>query len=109
MSVIRHATTPRKAEPSNITADHFSRRRRSRSKPLDGPLSDLRRDRLVLHLHRLGPRPVSELLKELLGTDAELQADALFLLEKYGALDPEIVRALDADSFPTAIFPVRVA
>ncbi len=109
MSVIRHDTTPRKTEPPHPTTDHFSHRRRSRSKPLDGPLSDLRRDRLVLHLHRLGPKPVSEYLKELVGNDDGLQDDALFLLEKYGSLDPEIVRVLDADTFPPAIFPVRVA
>ena len=109
MSVIRHDTTPRKTEPPHPTADNFSHRPRVRSKPLDGPLSDLRRDRLVRRLHRLGPKPVSEYLKELVGDDDGLQADALFLLEKYGALDPEIVRALDADTFPPVIFPVRVA
>ncbi len=109
MNVIRHDPIPRKTEPPYPTADHFSHRPRVRSKPLGGPLSDLRRDRLVLHLHQLGPRPVSEYLKELVGNDDGLQADALFLLEKYAALDPAIVRALDADSFPTAIFPVRVA
>ena len=92
-------------EPSTTT-DNFSRRRRSRSKPLGGPLSDLRRDRLVRRLHRLGPRPISEYLKELVGNDDGLQADALFLLEKYGSLDPEIVRALDADDFAPAVFVV---
>ena len=66
---------------------------------LDGPLSDLRFAGLVRHLHRLGPKPVSELLKELIGPDAGLQADTLFLLEKYGALDPEIVRTLGGDDF----------
>ncbi len=62
--------------------------------------------RLVDRVHRLGPKPLSELLKELVGTDDGLQADTLFLLEKYGALDPEIVRALGADTFPPSIFPV---
>ena len=72
-------------------------------------MSGPRYARLVRHLHRLGEKPISELLKELVGNDDELQADALFLLEKYGALDPEIVRALGGDTFPPAIFPVRVA
>ena len=40
------------------------------------------------------------------GTDDGLQADTLFLLEKYAALDPEIVCALGADTFPPSIFPV---
>ena len=87
----------------------ISRRPRPTRLPLDGPLSDLRRDQLVLRLHRLGPKPVSEYLKELVGNDEGLQADALFLLEKYAVLDPEIVRALGGDTFPTAIFPVSVA
>ncbi len=106
MNLIRHATTPRKAEPSNTSTDHFSHRRRGRSKPLGGSLSGLRHDRLVRHLHQLGPKPVSEFLKELVGNDDGLQADALFLLEKYAALDPAIVRALDADTFPPAVFVV---
>ena len=106
MSLIRHEATPRNTEPSSTTADNFSRRRRSRPKPLGGPLSDLRRDRLVLHLHRLGPKPISEYLKELVGNDDGLQADALFLLEKYAVLDPGIVRALDADDFAPAVFVV---
>ncbi len=106
MTHIAPQTAFHKAEPSNATADHFSCRRRSRPKPLAGPVSDLRRDRVVLRLHRLGPKPVSEYLKELVGNDDGLQADALFLLEKYAALDPEIVRALDADTFPPAVFVV---
>ena len=109
MSVIHAAATASKTEPSHAATTHFSRRRCSRPKPLDRPLSDLQRDRLVFHLHRLGPRPVSELLKELVGDDEGLQADALFLLEKYGALDPEIVRALGGDTFTPVIFPVRAA
>ena len=95
-----------KAEDTTASTDHFSHRRRRRSKPLGGPLSGLRHDRLVRHLHQLGPKPVSEFLKELVGNDDGLQADALFLLEKYAALDPGIVRALDGDTFPPAIFPV---
>ena len=74
--------------------------------PLGGPLPDLRRDQLVLRVHQLGPRPLSEFLKELVGNDDGLQADALFLLEKYAALDSGIVRALGGDTFPPAIFPV---
>ncbi len=45
----------------------------------------------------------------MVGNDDVLQADALYLLEKYSALDPEIVRVLDADTFPPSIFPVETA
>lgn len=106
MQVLAPTARLHKTEPSNTTTDHPSRRRRSTCSPLDGPLSDLRFAGLVRHLHRLGPKPLSELLKELVGTDDGLQADTLFLLEKYGALDPEIVRVLGADTFPPSIFPV---
>ena len=91
-----------KADPQNTIADHSSHQLRRRSKPLDGPLSGPRYARLVRHLHRLGEKPISELLRELTGNDYGLQADAIFLLERYGALDPEIVRALNADVFPPA-------
>ena len=107
MSLIRHEATPRNTEPSSAATDNFSRRRRSRFKPLGGPLSGLRHDRLVRHLHQLGPKPVSEFLKELVGNDDGLQADALFLLEKYSSLDADLVRALDADTFAPTIFSVK--
>ena len=95
-------------EPST-TPDNFSRRRRSRFKPLGGPLSGPRYTRLVRHLHRLGEKPISELLRELTGNDYGLQADTIFLLERYGELDPEIVRALGADDFAPSIFAVKVS
>ncbi len=96
-----------KAEDTTTSTDHVSHRRRRRSKPLGGSLSGLRHDRLVRHLHQLGPKPVSEFLKELVGNDDGLQADALFLLEKYGSLDADLVRALDADTFAPTIFSVK--
>ncbi len=56
--------------------------------------------RLVGHLHALGPRSVAELLTELVGTDEQARSDVLHLLEKYGGLDPELVRALGGSGFP---------
>ena len=106
MSVIHASGRASKTEPPHPTADRSRRRPQSTRPPLDGPLSDLRFAGLVRHLHRLGPKPLSELLRELVGTDDGLQADTLFLLEKYGALDPKIVRALGADTFPPAVFAV---
>ena len=44
--------------------------------------------RLVGHLHALGPRPVAELLTELVGHDEQARSDVLHLLEKYSGLDP---------------------
>ena len=106
MSGIHASGRASNRKPPHPTTDRSSHRPQPIRPPLDGPLSDLRFARLVRHLHRLGPRPLSELLRELAGNDDGLQADTLFLLEKYGALDPEIVRALGGDTFPLAIFPV---
>ena len=56
--------------------------------------------RLVGHLHALGPRPVAELLTELVGHDEQARSDVFHLLEKYSGLDPELVRALGGSGFP---------
>ncbi len=55
---------------------------------------------LVTHLHALGPRPVAELLAELVGHDEQARSDVLHLLEKYAGLDPTLVRALGGSGFP---------
>ena len=106
MTSIHFAARARNSAPPHSTTGPTGHRARPTCRPLDGPLFDPRFRRLIDHLHRLGPKPLSELLRELVGTDDGLQADTLFLLEKYGALDPEIVRALGADTFPPSIFPV---
>ena len=62
--------------------------------------TEIRFRRLVGHLHALGPRPVAELLTELVGTDEQARRDVFHLLEKYGGLDPALVRALDGSGFP---------
>ena len=56
--------------------------------------------RLVGHLHALGPRPVAELLTELVGADEQARSDVLHLLEKYGGLDAALVHALGGSGFP---------
>ncbi len=56
--------------------------------------------RLVGHLHALGPRPVAELLAELVGHDEQARSDVFCLLEKYSGLDPALVRALGGSGFP---------
>ena len=56
--------------------------------------------RLVGHLHALGPRPVAELLTELVGHDEQARSDVLHLLEKYAGLNPALVHALGGSGFP---------
>ncbi|HEV7910512.1 MAG TPA: hypothetical protein VGP28_05380 [Methylocella sp.] len=62
-------------------------------------LSRLRRQRLVTHLHRLGPAPLFHFLDE-------IEAGAIIAdrLEAYArGIDPEFVRALGGDRFPPAL------
>ena len=61
---------------------------------------------LVGHLHRLGVRPTAELLIEHVGDDEQARNTLLLLLEKYGRLNPAVVKALGAEAFPPSIFPV---
>ena len=62
---------------------------------------DVRRQRHANHLHRLGPRPVLEALKEVA---AGHSLDSV--LDSYARLDLRVVAALDADRFPPGIFAV---
>lgn len=55
----------------------------------------LMRQRQAQHLHALGPRP---LLNALIEAAAFGDVDAV--LERYSALDPDLVRALGGDRFP---------
>lgn len=50
---------------------------------------------LAAHLHRLGPRPVFELLREV-----DAGADLLERLERYAELDTGTVHALGASELP---------
>jgi hypothetical protein len=54
----------------------------------------MRRQRLVLHLHRLGPSPQFHFLAEI-----ERGASIQDALETYGRLPVEFVRALGGDRF----------
>ena len=49
---------------------------------------------LVCGLHALGTRPLYEYLRELVGTDQALAADAEALLKRYAQLDPQVVETL---------------
>ncbi len=62
-------------------------------------LGGLRFERMVERLHRLGARPLAELLFEIATATHEpgLIADRV---KAFANLDPEIVRAVGADRFP---------
>ena len=61
----------------------------------------------IRRLHRLGPRPVGELLREVLrAVDRETADHIRGRLSVYAALNPEIVSALGGNDFPP--WPLRV-
>ncbi len=66
--------------------------------PTTQPLAGPRIERMVEHLHSLGPRPLAECLIEIATATGhpEIVADRV---EAYAALDPDLVRALGADRF----------
>jgi hypothetical protein len=57
---------------------------------------------LANHLHRLGPRPVFEILAEALQG-----APLIERLERYAQLDPDLVHALGADVLPPVIVCIK--
>jgi hypothetical protein len=60
-----------------------------------------RRQYLVLHLHRAGPRPLLELLLEIEG-GGDLDAT----LERYAAIPTEVYHALGADQLPACTLTI---
>ena len=68
---------------------------------LGGP----RFERMVEHLHRLGPRPVAELLAEIATATGEpsLIVDRL---QAYAGLDPAVLRAVGGDKFPPNVLGI---
>jgi hypothetical protein len=56
---------------------------------------------LVHRLHRLGPRPLGELLLEL-GRVHQIEADVTWRLERIAMLDPAVVAALGGRDWPRA-------
>ncbi len=69
-------------------------------------IAEPRFEYMVEHLHRLGTRPLAELLAEIAIATGE-PALVVGLVQEYSALDPEIVRALGGDQFPP--MPLGVA
>ncbi len=68
-------------------------------------LAGPRFERMVEHLHSLGPRPTAELLAEI-AADTGATNLVVGLVEKYAELDPEIVRAVGGDRFPPSVLGV---
>ena len=63
------------------------------------PLTGLRFEQMVKHLHHLGPRAIAEFLIEIATVTGEPDVIAA-RLEEYSRLDPDLVRAVGADTFP---------
>jgi hypothetical protein len=62
--------------------------------------------RLVEHLHKLGPRALAEFLAELAAHPRDLQG-TVSLLRSYAEISGDVLRTLNADRFPRrALRPV---
>jgi hypothetical protein len=66
-----------------------------------GAILVARRQRLVEHLHRLGPAPLCYFLREV-----ENGASIPEHLERYSRIDPDFVRALGGDRFAPVLHVV---
>ena len=70
-------------------------------------VADLRFQRQVLRLHRLGPRVTAELLAEI-GAERSIQTLIDSKLDTYARLDPEAIEAAGGDGFsPAPLHEVR--
>jgi hypothetical protein len=70
-------------------------------RPQDVQRITLKREREAEKLWNLGPRPLSEFLKEI-----DRGADVFERLAVYAALPAEFIRANDADKFPPPFFAI---
>ena len=62
-------------------------------------------ERMVEHLHRLGPRPVGELLIEIAIATGQSSL-VMDRLQAYARLNPEIVNFVGGDHFPPSVLGV---
>lgn len=69
-------------------------------------ISRLRRQRLVEHLHRLGPSPLGHFIREV---EAVTGTDVSARLERYAQIDPELVRVLGGDKFAPSLHCIEGA
>ena len=73
---------------------------------LDEPTTGPRWERMIEHIHSLGPRAVAELFAEIAAVTGQ-HVRVVDRVEEYSRLDPEIIRFLGADRFPP--MPLGVA
>ena len=84
------------AAPLNGSEDSNSKDNFQRLDDLTAAITaELRRQRGARHLHRLGPRPILEALRQV-----EAGGSIDDVLCEYQRLDPTTVRAIGADDFP---------
>jgi hypothetical protein len=81
-----------KIDPSDIARNHLA---------AQAQFARLRRQRLVEHLHRLGPAPLGHFLREV-----ENGASISDHLERYAEINPAFVRALGGDRFATTLHAI---
>ena len=56
-------------------------------------------ERMIEHIHSLGPRAVAELLAEIAAVTGQ-HVRVVDLVEEYAQLDPAVLRAIGRDQFP---------
>ncbi len=90
-----------------ILARHWFGVEPSRSNPPIAAevIADLRRQRNVRKLHRLGPRALDALLVEI-GSERSITTIVEKKIERYAALDSTVLEALGGDRFPA--LPIHV-
>ena len=65
--------------------------------------TELRLRHLAQQVYDLGPRPLHELMCQIVAGDGEPMA----LFERYGALPADLIRAYRGDQFPPRLFLLR--
>ena len=90
---------------TSVTVMPYAVANRTSKSVLDAPTAGLRFERQIEHLHRLGPRPLAELLAEI----AHHTGQSIFILDRlqaYAGLDRAVLRAVGGDRFPA--MPLQV-
>ena len=83
----------------SIDAEDFIASPRLPQPPAPQDIGDARFERAVLRVHALGPRAIFELLSEI----GRARMCRLFIeqrVERFGLLDPRVLRALNGDRMP---------
>lgn len=84
----------------DVTALRYACHARHAERSSSLPFRNIRRERLVAALHRLGPAPLAYFLAEI-----ERGADIDRTLEIYARLPADFISAYGGDHFPPALWP----